>query len=82
MLPHLSLLMLGDEVTIEVLQGHFGHGDPLLGVVTHGGARALASHCHALPGMTYTFNTSLQLETHVQSDGCHTAEEKHWTTGE
>ncbi len=49
-LPHLSLLVLGDEVTVEVLQGHFGHGDPLLGVVTHGGARALAGHCHALPG--------------------------------
>lgn len=51
-LPHLSLLMLGDEVAVEVLQGHFGHGDPLLGVVTHGGAWALAGHCHAFPGKT------------------------------
>lgn len=41
--------MLSDEVTIEVLQGHFGHGDPLFGVVTHGGVRGLAGHCHALP---------------------------------
>lgn len=49
MLPHLSLFMLGDEVTVEVLQGHFGHGDPLLGVVTHGWAWALARHRHALP---------------------------------
>lgn len=40
--------MLGDEVAVEVLQGHFGHGDPLLSVVTHGGARALAGHRHAL----------------------------------
>lgn len=47
-LPHLSLFVLGNEVAVEVLQGHFGHGDPLLGVVTHGGARALASHRHAL----------------------------------
>lgn len=41
--------MLGNEVTIKVLQGHFGHGDPLLGVVTHGEAGALASHCHDVP---------------------------------
>lgn len=41
--------MLSDEVTIEVLQGHFGHGDPLFGVVTHGRVRGLAGHCHALP---------------------------------
>lgn len=47
-LPHLPLLVLGDEVAVEVLQGHFGHGDPLLGVVAHGGARALAGHRHAL----------------------------------
>lgn len=48
--PHLSLLMLGNQVTVEVLQGHFSHGDPFLGVVTHRGAWALASHRHALPG--------------------------------
>lgn len=42
--------MLCNEVAIEVFQRYFGHGDPLLGVVTHGGARALAGHCHALPG--------------------------------
>lgn len=41
--------MLSDEVTIKVLQGHFGHGDPLLSVVTHGKAGALASHCHDVP---------------------------------
>lgn len=52
-LPHLSLLVLGDEVAVEVLQGHLGHGDPLLGVVTHGGARALAGHRHALPEDTH-----------------------------
>lgn len=46
-LPHLPLFVLGDEVAVEVLQGHLGHGDPLLGVVTHGRARALAGHCHA-----------------------------------
>lgn len=45
--------MLGDEVAVEVLQGHFGHGDPLLGVVAHGGARALAGHRHALPEDTH-----------------------------
>lgn len=78
MLPHLSLLVLGDEVAIKVLQGHFGHGDPLLGVVTHGGARALAGHCHALPGKTHSqwapaspqYNTSCQfmlLDIHIQS---------------
>lgn len=48
-LPHFSFLMLGDEVTIKVLQGHFGHGNPLLSVVTHGKAGALASHCHDVP---------------------------------
>lgn len=48
-LPHLSLLVLSDEVAVEVLQGHFGHGDPLLSVVTHGGARTRAGHCHTLP---------------------------------
>lgn len=53
MLPHLSLFVLGDKVTVEVLQGHFGHGDPLLCVVTHGWAWALASHCHALPKKIY-----------------------------
>ena len=37
-LPHLSLLVLGDEITVEVFQGYFGHGDPLLGVIAHGGA--------------------------------------------
>lgn len=52
LLPHLSLLMLCNEVTVEVLQGHFGHGDPLPGVITHRGARALAGHRHALPGKT------------------------------
>lgn len=41
--------MLGNEVTIKVLQGHFGHGDPLLGVVTHGEAGALAGHRHDVP---------------------------------
>lgn len=49
MLPHFSLLMLGNEVTIKVLQGYFGHGDPLLGVVAHGEAGALAGHCHDVP---------------------------------
>lgn len=48
MLPHLPLLMLSNEITVEVLQGHFSHCDPLLGVVTHGGTRALASHRHTL----------------------------------
>lgn len=48
-LPHFSLLVLGDQVTIKVLQGDFGHGDPLLGVVTHGEAGALASHGHDVP---------------------------------
>lgn len=41
--------MLGDEVAVEVLQGHLGHGDPLLGVVTHGKAGALARHRHDVP---------------------------------
>lgn len=45
--------MLGNEVAVEVLQGHLGHGDPLLGVVAHGGARALAGHRHALPEDTH-----------------------------
>lgn len=48
-LPHFSLLMLGNEVTVKVLQGHFGHCDPLLRVVTHGEAGALAGHCHHVP---------------------------------
>lgn len=46
--PHLPLLVLRDQVTVEVLQGHLGHGDPLLGVVTHGGEGALTRHRHAV----------------------------------
>lgn len=45
-LPHLSLLMLSDEVAVEVLQGHLGHGHTFLGVITHRGAGTLARHCH------------------------------------
>lgn len=44
--PHLPLLVLRDQVAVEVLQGHFGHSDPLLGVVAHGGTGRLTSHCH------------------------------------
>lgn len=38
--------MLGDQVAVEVLQSHFGHSDPLLGVVAHGGTGRLTRHCH------------------------------------
>lgn len=48
-LPHFSLLVLGDEVAVEVLQRDFGHGHPLLGVVAHGEAGALARHGHHVP---------------------------------
>ena len=44
--PHLPLLMLGDQVAVEVLQGHLSHGHPLLGVVTHRGAGGMAPRRH------------------------------------
>lgn len=72
-LPHLSLLMLGNEVAVEVLQGHFGHGDPLLSVVTHGGARALAGHRHALAENTQREVRTLdntQLSVHTSGNPC------------
>lgn len=34
-IPHFPLLMLGNQVAVEVFQGHLGHGHSLFCVVTH-----------------------------------------------
>lgn len=44
--PHLPLLVLGDQIAVKVLQSHFGHRDPFLGVVAHGGTGRLTRHRH------------------------------------
>lgn len=50
-LPHLSLLVLGEQGAVEVLQRQLGHGHPLAGVVAHGkGGRRPSRHGHAILG--------------------------------
>lgn len=50
-LPHLSLLVLGEQGAVEVLQGQFGHGHPLTGVVAHGkGGCRPSRHGHTILG--------------------------------
>lgn len=48
-LPHLALLVLGEQGAVEVLQRQLGHSHPLSGVVTHGkGGSGLSRHGHTL----------------------------------
>lgn len=47
-LPHLPLLVLGEQGAVEVLQREFGHGDSLTCMVAHREGRCHASrHGHA-----------------------------------
>lgn len=48
-LPHLALLVLGEQRAVEVLQRQLGHGHPLPGVVAHGkGGCSPSRHGHAI----------------------------------
>lgn len=50
-LPHLSLLVLGEQGAVEVLQRQLGHGHPLAGVVAHGkGGCRPTRHGHTILG--------------------------------
>lgn len=48
-LPHLTLLMLGEQSAVEVFQCQLGHSHPLSGVVAHGkGSCSPSRHGHTI----------------------------------
>lgn len=48
-LPHLPLLVLGEQSAVEVFQCQLGHGHPLSGVVAHGkGSCSPSRHGHTI----------------------------------
>lgn len=47
--PHLPLLMLGEQSAVEVFQRQLGHSHPLSGVVAHGqGSCSPSRHGHTI----------------------------------